>query len=228
MRHFLSVADVGDVIHDVVSVLLEGVVGGADESRAAAVVIHAQPAADVQKFDLEPHLEQLGVKSRRFLDGFFDDQNVGHLRADVEMQQFETVPQILGPEQFHGGQDLSGAQAELGIFSAALGPAARAFAQEPRANADHRFDPQLFREVDNLAKFLEFLHHHDDFFAQLGAQQRDANEAGIFVAVANDQAAQLALQRQAREQFGLAADLQSEVERLAGIQDFFDDFPELV
>src|SRR5436309_8957932 len=144
------------------------------------------------------------------------------------MQQFETVPQVLGQEQFHGGQNLSGAQAEFGIFSAALGPAARALAQEPRANADQGFDPQLFGEVDNLAKFLEFLDHHDDFFAQLGSQQRDANEAEIFVTVADDQAAQLALQRQAREQLRLAADLQSEVQWLARIQDLFDDLPELV
>ena len=42
VRHFLGVANVGDVINDVVRVFLQRVIRRAVERRAAAVVIHAQ------------------------------------------------------------------------------------------------------------------------------------------------------------------------------------------
>ena len=97
MRHLLGVANVGDVIDDVVGVFLEGVVGRAVEGRAAAVVIHAQAAAHIEILDVETHLVKLGVKARRFLHRLLDRQNVRHLRADVEMEQLETMREIFAP-----------------------------------------------------------------------------------------------------------------------------------
>ena len=81
---------------------------------------------------------------------------------------------------------------------------------------------------DDLAQLLELLDDHDHLLVQLGAEQRHANEAGVLVTVADDQAAELALQRQAGEQLRLAADLQAEIERLAGIQDFLHHLAQLV
>jgi hypothetical protein len=85
VRHLLGVADIGDVINDVVGVFLQRVIGGTVERGAAAVVIHAQAAADVEKFNGETHLVELGVKPRGFLHGFFNGENIRHLRADMEM-----------------------------------------------------------------------------------------------------------------------------------------------
>ena len=51
---------------------------------------------------------------------------------------------------------------------------------------------------------------------------------GVLVAVADDQAADLVLQRQAGEQLRLAADFQAEIERLAGIEDFLHHLAQLV
>src|SRR5437899_9137031 len=56
MRHLLRVAHISDVINDVVGVLLQRVIGGAVEGGTAAVIIHSQTAADIQKFDRETHL----------------------------------------------------------------------------------------------------------------------------------------------------------------------------
>ena len=50
----------------------------------------------------------------------------------------------------------------------------------------------------------------------------------VLVAVANDQAAHLVLQRQSGEQFRLAADFQAEVERLARVENFLHHFAQLV
>src|SRR6266581_809559 len=79
--HALRVADIGDVIDDVVGVFLEAIVGGAVESRAAAVVIHAQAAADVDVLEGETHLVELGVITGGLLNGLFHRENVRHLRA---------------------------------------------------------------------------------------------------------------------------------------------------
>ena len=104
----------------------------------------------------------------------------------------------------------------------------RALAQQPRADADQRLDAELLGDGDDLAQLLELLDDHDDLLAQLGAEQRHADEAGVLVAVADDQAADLVLQRQAGEQLRLAADLEAEVERLARIQDFLHHLAQLV
>ena len=228
VRHLLRAANVADIIDDVVGVFLQRVVGGAVERRPAAVVIHPQPAADIEVFDLETHLVQLRVKPRGFLHRLLDRENVRHLRADVEMQQLQAMAEVLRLEHFGGGQNLRRAQAELGVFPAALGPAPRAFGEQPRANAEQRLDAELLGDVDDLPELLEFLDHHDDFLAQLDAEHGHLDELGVLVAVANDQAAHLALQRQSGEQFRLAAHLEAEIERLARVEDFLDHFAKLV
>src|SRR6185312_6378662 len=112
--------------------------------------------------------------------------------------------------------------------AAALRPATGAFAEQPRANSDKRFHAKLFRDRDDLAQLLELLDDHDNFFAELRADQRHFDEAGILVAVANDEAAHLALHGEAGEQLRFAADFEAEIERLAGIKNFLHHFAELV
>ena len=53
VRHFFLVADVGHVVDDVARVFAERVVGAAVVGRAAAVVIDAETAADVEVFERE-------------------------------------------------------------------------------------------------------------------------------------------------------------------------------
>ena len=52
--------------------------------------------------------------------------------------------------------------------------------------------------------------------------------SAVLVAVADDEAALLVLQREAGEQFRLAADFEAEVKRLARVQNFLHDFAQLV
>jgi len=81
---------------------------------------------------------------------------------------------------------------------------------------------------DDLAQFFEFLDHHDDLAAKFGSQEGHAHERRILVAVANNQAAELVLERQAGEELGFAADFQAKVKGLAGIENFLNHFAELV
>ena len=228
VRHFFRVAHVGDVINDVVGVFLQRVIRRAVERRPAAVVIHAQPAADVEIFNRETHLVQLGVKPRRLLHGLFHRENVRHLRADVEMQQLEAMAEIFRLQHFRRRQQFRRAQAELRVFAAAFGPAPRALAQQPRADADERLDAELFGNGNDLPQLLQFFDDHDDLFAQLDAEQGHLDELRVLVAVANDEAAHLVLQRQAGEQFRLAADFEAEIKRLARVENFLHHLAQLV
>ncbi len=79
-----------------------------------------------------------------------------------------------------------------------------------------------------MPQFFQLLHDHDDFFAELLAEDRHLDEARVLVTVADDEAAHLVLQRKSGEQFRLAADFQAEIERLARIQDFLHHFAKLV
>src|SRR5258708_3923057 len=81
------------------------------------------------------------------------------------LQSLEAMAQILRLEHRGGGEQFSCAQAELGIFAAAVCPLASTLAEQPRANADDRLDPELLRDRDDLPQFFEFLDHHDDFLA---------------------------------------------------------------
>ncbi len=146
----------------------------------------------------------------------------------MEMEQLEAVPEVFRPEHLRGREQLGGAQAELGVLAAALGPFARPFGQEPRPNAEDRLDPQLLGELDDVPQFLQFFHDQDDALAQLDADQGHLDEAGVLVTVADNQAPDLILQRQAGEQFRLAADFQTEIERLARVENLLHDFAELV
>ena len=90
------------------------------------------------------------------------------------MQQLEAVAEIFRLQHFRRRQQFRRAQAELGVFAAALGPFARALAQQPRADADERLDAELFGDGDDLPQLLQLLDDHDDLLAELDAEQRHA------------------------------------------------------
>src|SRR5439155_25656900 len=98
----------------------------------------------------ETHFVELGVIAGGLLHGLLDRKNIRHLRADVKVEQLEAVVQVLGLEESGGGEQLGRAQAELGIFAAALSPFAHALAEQARADADERLDTDLAGVGDNL------------------------------------------------------------------------------
>ena len=146
----------------------------------------------------------------------------------MKVKQLEAMTETLGLHHLRGREQFRSAEAELRVLAAALRPLARAFGVQPGADADERFHADLFGNREYVAKFFQLLHDHDDALAELDAEQRHPDEAGVLVAVADDQAAHLVLQGETGEQLRLAADFETEVELLARVEDLLHDFAQLV
>ncbi len=228
MRDAFGIADVHDVPDDVVRVFLEGIIRGAVEIAARSVVIDPEAAADIQVTELMPELAQLCVIARRFAHGAFDRGNVRHLRADVEMNELEAMRESRRFQHLARGHEAGGIETKLRVLAAAGRPFARALAVQAHANADVRLDADFLRSADRLLEFLELLDHDDNGLAELAAEQSDADESAVLVAVADDEALGVLVHRERGDQFRFAAGFESEMKFLAGFDDLFDHFPQLV
>jgi len=223
-----ALADIREVIDDVVGIFLEGIIGGAFEVGAAAIVVDSESAADIEVMEGEPHFVKFGVEAGGFLDGFFDGEDIGDLGADMEMEELECLGEVFRLEEFGCGDEFGGAESELGVFTSTFGPFPGAFAEEADTDANDGGDGEVLGDSDDLSKLFELFDDHNDGFAEFDAEQRHFDEAGVLVAVADDEAAGFTLLGEGGEEFGFAADFEAEVEGLPGVEDFFDDFAELV
>ena len=89
-------ADLADVEDDVAGVFAHRIVHRRLEVGAAAVVVDAQAAADVEVAHREAHLDELAVETGGLDHGVLDRDDVGHLRADVEMHQAQALAELGG------------------------------------------------------------------------------------------------------------------------------------
>jgi hypothetical protein len=123
--------------------------------------------------------------------------------------------------------------------------AARSFSQAKRISAvlrpnlalspveeDHlpsqRLHADLFGDADDVVEFGELLDHDDDLFAQLAAEERDADEIVVLVAVANDERVGALVHGHGDHELGFGAGLEAVVEALGRGDDLLDHFAELV
>ena len=81
--HSRLVADVLDLVDDVVGVLFNGIVDAGEVARLGAVVIDPQSPADIEILDADPQLFHLGVDAGDFDQGGLDLVDLGDLAADV-------------------------------------------------------------------------------------------------------------------------------------------------
>src|SRR5438874_5020991 len=127
-----------------------------------------------------------------------------------------------------GGDEVGRVETELRVFAAAGRPFARTLAVQPETNADVRFDPHFFRGADCLFEFLEFFDNNDDRFAKLASEQRDPNKGAIFVTITDDEALRILVHGERGDQLRLTPGFQAEMKLLAGIDNFFDYFAQLI
>ena len=146
----------------------------------------------------------------------------------MEVNQFKAMPQACGLQHFARGDETCGIETELRVLAPARRPFARAFAVKADANADVRFHADFLCRADRLLKLFEFLGNDDHLFAELAAKQRDADEGRVFVAIANDETFGVLVHRQRSDQFRLASGFETEVKLLTGIDNFFDNFAQLI
>ena len=136
MRNAFGIADVHDVPDDVVGVFLERIIGRAVEIAARSVVIDAESAADIEISELMPELGELGVITGRFAHRALDRRDIRHLRADMEMNELETMREPGRLQHFARGDETGGVETELRVLAAARRPFAGAFAVQTDANSD--------------------------------------------------------------------------------------------
>ena len=128
MRDAFGIANVRDVPDDVVGVFLERIIGRAVEIAARTVVIDAEAAADIEITEFVAELGQFRVIARRFAHGAFDRGNIRHLRADMEMNELETMRESRRFQHLARRDQAGGVETELRVLAAARRPFARALA----------------------------------------------------------------------------------------------------
>ena len=87
-----------------------------------------------------------------------------------------------------GSNETGCVETEFSVFATARRPFARAFAIQAGTNADVWFNADLVRRANGLLEFFQLFNNNDDRLAKFATEKCDANEGGIFLAVADDQA----------------------------------------
>ena len=107
------VADVGDAVDHVARVFGEGVVHRRRVIGAAAVVVDAEPAADIYVAQSGAHQLELGVDVRQLVDGVLDAADVLQLAAGMAVHELQAVLHALLLERAEKVEDLGDEQPEL-------------------------------------------------------------------------------------------------------------------
>ena len=144
------------------------------------------------------------------------------------MNEFETMREAGRLQHFARGNETCGVETELRVLAAARRPFASAFAVKTHANSDVRFHADFLCCADCLLELFEFLGNDDHLLAELATEQRDADERRVFVAIANDETFGILVHRQCGDQFRLASGFETKMKLLAGIDNFFNDFAQLI
>ena len=213
------VADVLDLVDDVVGVLVDGVVDAGEVARLGAVVIDAESAADIHILDPDAELAQLGIDPRPLDQGGLDLVDLGDLAADMEMEQLHLVDQAVLLQQIDGGDDLRHPQAELGILAAGGGPLAGPLGGELDPDAEFWLDAGFLHQLDHLLQLEQLFDDQGDVVADLGGVEHRLDILGILVAVADDRQVVAAGDGDAGHQFRLGADLKADIVAFAVLGD---------
>ena len=216
-----------DVKHDVVGVFLERVVDARFEIRLRAIVVDAQPAADVDVFEPRAFLGQLGIDARRLIERALHDADVRDLAAQMKVQELEAVLHAERLELFEPLPHLGDGQTELGAIAAGRLPPAAAARRQLDAHADVRPDADLPRILEHQAELGVFLDHRDDPPAHLLRQHRHLDVFGVLEAVADDRRL-VGRHRDDGQELGLGPGFKAEVVGPAEVEHFFDHLPLLV
>ena len=103
LRQVIFDAHIHERRHRVVDIFLYGIVHRVLAHRGAgAVIVHAQTAANIDKIDVEAHLEELYIELHRLTQGSLDAAYLGNLAADVEMNEFQRVGHLVPAQELDG------------------------------------------------------------------------------------------------------------------------------
>ena len=229
MGYVVLVGSVNEGVHAVVDVLLDGIVHGTfGVAGACAVVVHAEAAAAVDKFDVEAQCVELHVELCRLAQGGGDAAYFGDLRTDVEVDELEAVVHAHLVEHLQCFEQFRGVEAELGGVAAALLPLARAGGGQLDADAQVGAHAELLGGLGDGVQLGQLFHHEEHALAHLLPQQGQLDEVLVLVAVAHDEAVAIHVGGQHGVELGFGAGLQAQVVLLAVADDFLHHGAHLV
>ena len=128
-----------DAVHDVARVLVERVVHRRCEVGAAAVVVDAEAAADVDVLEAGAHQLELGVDVRELVDGVLDAADVLQLAARMAVHELQAVEHaVLACSMSTSSRISVTNRPNLRFLAGRVAPAPGAFARELDAHADAR------------------------------------------------------------------------------------------
>ena len=162
MLDLARVTDAGDSVHDVAGVLVHRVVHRRFEVGAAAVVVDAQAAADVDVFQTGAHQLELRVHVRELVDRVLDAADVLQLAARMTVHQLQAVEHVVSSQRLHQLENFGDEQAELRFLTSRVAPAPGAFACQLHAHADARTHLVLLRMLEHQVQLFEVLDHRND------------------------------------------------------------------
>ena len=113
MGHLDFIAHALNVIDDVVGVFLERVICAGFAFGLGSVVVDAQPSADVQDFEWGAALDKLSIDLCGLDQCAFQVADVGHLAAQMEVQQLKAIFFTLFFELFEGLENFTDGQPEF-------------------------------------------------------------------------------------------------------------------
>jgi hypothetical protein len=162
VRHLVGVADLLDRVDDVVGVLLHRVVHRRREVGLRAVVVDAEPAADVEvRQALGAHLVHLDEQPAGLAQRVLDALDRRDLRAEVEVDQLERVDLAPVLELADRVDHLGRAQPELGEVAARLLPPPGAARGQPRPDPERRLDLHPLADPVDVFELARLLDHQD-------------------------------------------------------------------
>ena len=162
--------------------------------------------------DARAQLGQLDEVAHRLAHAVGNVADVGDLRAHVEMQQLQAMAHAGIAQVLPQVQQLARIQPELGLVAAAVLPLAGAQRGQAHAYAQAGHHVQRLGFLQHQLQLGGLLDDDEGLQAQLAADQRQADELAVLVAVADDDAARLG-QSNHGHQLGLTASLQTEAAR---------------
>ena len=215
MRHVAGVAHALDPVDDVARVFIERVVHRGLEVGAAAVVIDAQAAADVDVLQAGTHDFELGVHMRQFVDGVLHAADILKLAARMAVHELQAIQHAPIFEEGVEIENLADEEAEFGFLAGGFPPAAGALAGQLHAHADLRPHVVALGMFQDQMNFFVVLHDRNDGAAEFGGENDGFDVAVVLEAVAHHDAVRRILgDGHHREQLRLGAHFESEAELL--------------
>ena len=114
MRNIVLIGRLDQGVNNVVDVFLYTIVDRTFRvGRARAVIVHAQSATTIDKFDVEAHFAQLHIVLCHLAQRNADETDFGNLTTDVEVNEPKAIAQALLFEQCQGLKQFRAVEPEL-------------------------------------------------------------------------------------------------------------------